>query len=148
MVKLIVILLIGLACESVGVVFLKRGLEQVPSLKEVSFSSVTELITRTIMNYHVLSGVFFEALFFISLLMLMSRADVSFVWPLTSLSFVFATVAAKIYLHEYVSPARWAGVCLIMMGAALIIGTEKSKSAPGETAHVTEASPTGMSPPQ
>jgi len=56
--------------------------------------------------------------------MLMSKADVSFVWPLTSLSFVVTTIAAKIYLHEEVSGERWAGVCLIMAGSALISWTE------------------------
>jgi multidrug transporter EmrE-like cation transporter len=91
----------------------------------VSPSQIRHLIGRGVTNEHILLGVFFEALFFVCLLMLMSKADVSFVWPLTSLSFVVTTVAAKIYLHEHVSGLRWSGVCLIMMGAALITWTEK-----------------------
>jgi hypothetical protein len=86
------------------------------------------LIRQGLTDARILFGVFFEALFFVSLLILMSRADVSFVWPLTSLSFVFATIAAKTYLGEHVSPLRWSGVCLIMVGAAIITWTEKHKN--------------------
>jgi hypothetical protein len=99
-----------------------------PETKPTSASAVRHLVGRGVINPHILLGVLFEALFFIALLMLMSRADVSFVWPLTSLSFVVTTIAAKIYLHEEVSTLRWSGVCLIMMGAALITWTEKQSA--------------------
>jgi len=45
----------------------------------------------------------------------MSKSDISFLWPLTGLSFVFATIAAIWFLNERVSGARWAGVVLIML---------------------------------
>jgi drug/metabolite transporter (DMT)-like permease len=123
--KLVTILLIGLLCESIGVVLLSRGLKEIGQLEHPTVSGVVQLVGRGISNPHILWGVFFEALFFITLLMLMSKAEVSFVWPLTSLSFVFATVAAKFFLAEYVSPLRWTGVCFIMLGAALIIWTKE-----------------------
>jgi len=128
MVRLLTILLIALLFEAIGVVLLSRGLKEIGDLQEVSVSGVAQLVGRGVMNRHILLGIFFEALFFIGLLMLMSKADVSFVWPLTSLSFVVTTIAAKVYLHEQVSGLRWSGVCLIMLGAALITWTEKSKS--------------------
>jgi multidrug transporter EmrE-like cation transporter len=99
-----------------------------PDSKPTSRSEILRLVGRGVTNPHILLGVFFEALFFIGLLMLMSKADVSFVWPLTSLSFVVTTIAAKIYLHEEVSVIRWSGVCLIMMGAGLITWTEKQQA--------------------
>jgi drug/metabolite transporter (DMT)-like permease len=43
---------------------------------------------------------------------------------------VVTTIAAKIYLQEQVSSLRWSGVCLIMLGAALITWTEKHKAVP------------------
>jgi drug/metabolite transporter (DMT)-like permease len=131
MAKMLSILLIALIFEAVGVVFLSRGLKQIGELTEPSAAGVARLVAAGVTNAHILVGVFFEALFFVGLLMLMSKADVSFVWPLTSLSFVVTTVAAKLYLHEHVPPLRWSGVCLIMLGAALITWTEKNKSAPG-----------------
>ena len=79
-------------------------------------------------NPSVLLGVFFEALFFGCLLVLMSRSDISFVWPLTALGFVMTTFAALIFLDEKVSSVRWAGVVFIVIGAALISYSEHSKS--------------------
>lgn len=60
----------------------------------------------------------------------MAKSDISFLWPLTALSFVFATLAAMLFLHEQVSSIRWAGVAFIMIGAALISYSEHSKPAP------------------
>ena len=54
----------------------------------------------------------------------MLKASISFLWPLTGLSFVFATFAAILFLHEHVSMIRWAGVLLIMIGAGLISYSE------------------------
>jgi hypothetical protein len=105
------------------------------SARPWSLQETLQLVGRGATNVPILLGVFFEALFFVSLLILMSKADVSFLWPMTSLSFVVTTVAAKVYLHEEVVALRWAGVCLIMLGAALITWTEKSReSDPGTSA--------------
>ena len=57
---------------------------------------------------------------------------------MTGLSFVFATLAAILFLHEQVSTVRWAGVVLIMIGAALISYSEHAKETqPAATARLT-----------
>jgi len=84
-------------------------------------------------NAYILLGVFFEALFFACLLVLMSGNEISFLWPMTSLTFVFSTFAAIFFLHERVSSVRWIGVLFIMIGAAFISYSEhkpKSGGAP------------------
>ena len=140
MARLLCILLIALLFEAIGVVFLSRGLKEIGEVKQVTLSEVSQLVLRGVTNPHILVGVFFEALFFIGLLMLMSKADVSFVWPLTSLSFVVTTLAAKVYLHEQVSWLRWSGVALIMVGAGLISWTEKNKTSAPNAAQVIHSS--------
>ena len=130
MIKLILILLIGLVFESTGVVLLKKGMSQIGEVKTVSVSETARVVRAGATNPHILLGVFFEALFFISLLILMSKSDISFLWPLTGLSFVFATIAAIWFLNERVSGVRWAGVVLIMLGAALISYSEYAKGTP------------------
>ncbi len=120
MAKLLLILLIGLVFESTGVVLLKKGMTQIGEVKAVTAGEVFRIVRAGATNAQILLGVFFEALFFICLLILMSKSEISFLWPLTALSFVFATLAAMLFLHEQVSGLRWAGVVLIMLGAALI----------------------------
>jgi len=125
MIKLLLILLIGLVFESAGIVLLKRGMNQFGEMKQVNVAEVVRVMKAGVTNTNILLGVFFEALFFGCLLILMSKCDISFLWPLTALSFVFSTIAAMIFLHERVSGIRWAGVILIMLGAACITWSEK-----------------------
>ncbi len=130
MVKLLLILLIGLVFEATGVVLLKKGITQVGEVKQVSAAEVVRVVKAGVTNPTVLLGVFFEALFFACLLILMAESDISFLWPLTALSFVMTTMAALIFLDEKVSSLRWAGVVFIMIGAALISYSEHVKSKP------------------
>src|ERR1700731_4067697 len=115
--KLLLILFIGLIFESTGVVLLKKGMTQMGEAQAINAHEIARLVKAGITNPQILLGVFFEALFFICLLILMARSDISFLWPLTALSFVFATLAAMVFLREQVSPLRWVGVVLIMIGA-------------------------------
>jgi len=130
MAKILLILVIGLIFESAGVVLLKKGINQVGEIKTLNVSRIIQLVKSGATNACILAGVLFEALFFASLLILMSKSDISFLWPLTGLSFVFATFAAIWFLGEQVSTVRWAGVILIMLGAALISYSEQSKPKP------------------
>ncbi|HOB98471.1 MAG TPA: DMT family transporter [Verrucomicrobiota bacterium] len=139
MVKLLIILLIGLVFEAIGVVLLSQGLKQIGPLNRVTAPEVVRIVKRGAANARILLGVFFEALFFASLLVLMSRSDVSFVWPLTSLGFVLTTLAAHLILKEHVSVMRWCGVCLIMLGAGLITWTEHQRSPDAPSAPLADA---------
>jgi drug/metabolite transporter (DMT)-like permease len=143
MVKLLIILLIGLVFESAGVVLLKKGMATVGEAKKISVAEVTRLIKAGAANPQILLGVFFEALFFVCLLILMNESEISFLWPMTGLSFVFATIAAMVFLGERPSTIRWGGVILIMIGAALISYSEhaKSKSAPSSSVVAPESAP-------
>ena len=132
MAKLIVILVVGLVFEATGVVFLKKGLVRIGELDRVTASEILRVARKGVTDARILLGVVFEAVFFLCLLFLMSKgAEISFIWPLTALGFVFTTFAARFILDEKVSLGRWIGVMLIMAGAALITWSEKTKPVPG-----------------
>ncbi len=120
MLKLLLILIVGLVFESAGVVLLKKGIMEIGEMNGITAAEIVRVLKAGAVNPQILLGVFFEALFFLCLLVLMSKSDISFLWPLTALSFVFATFAAIIFLGESVSLLRWIGVILIVLGAAFI----------------------------
>jgi len=130
MTKLLLILFIGLVFESTGIVLLKKGMNRLEKIQTMSLSKILRVAKAAITNTHILLGIFFEALFFICLLILMSESDISFLWPLTALSFVFSTIAAILFLHEHVSAIRWVGVVFIMIGAAFISYSDHAKPKP------------------
>ena len=126
--KFLIILIVALTFEAIGVVFLSGGLKQIGEPQAINAKEIVALIKRGATNRNILIGVLFEAIFFAGLLYLLSQRDVSLIWPLTSLGFVLTAIAAKFFLGEQVSGLRWAGVCLIMLGAALITYSEKQKT--------------------
>ena len=144
MAKLLLILLIGLAFEAAGVVFLKKGVMQVGEVRKVSVAEIVRIVKAGLANTSVLLGVCFEGLFFVSLLVLLAQSDISFLWPLTALSFVLTTLAALIFLGERVSSVRWTGVVFIMLGAALISYSEHAKPKPSPPSAALEP---GTTPP-
>ena len=130
MLKLLSILLVGLTFESTGVVLLKKGMTHIGDINGITAGEILRVCKVGATNPQILLGVFFEALFFVCLLILMSKSDISFLWPLTGLSFVFATFAAIWFLNERVSAVRWMGVVLIVIGAAFISYSQRAKGKP------------------
>lgn len=139
MLKLLLILFVGMAFESTGIVLLKKGITHVGEMNGVTVAEVFRVLKAGLVNPQILLGVFFEALFFACLLILMSRSDISFLWPLTALSFVFATFAAIIFLHEHVSAARWFGIILIVIGAGFISYSQHAKEEPPPPANQSDS---------
>jgi drug/metabolite transporter (DMT)-like permease len=130
MIKILLILLFGLVCESTGVILLKKGMTHIGDINGYTIAEIVRVFKAGVTSPQILLGVFFEAVFFGCLLLLMNKSDISFLWPLTALSFVFATFAAMIFLGESVSWIRWIGVALIMLGAAFISYSEHAKEKP------------------
>ena len=137
MTKILLILIIALTLEAVGVVLLSAGVKNVERMlmqevgagriRDAFFTKAANSIRLGIKQWRILVGIAFMAIFFGSLLYLLSQRDVSVVWPLTALGFVITTFAAKFHLKEEISMLRWGGVCLIIVGAALITWSEKIK---------------------
>ena len=140
MTKVLVVLILALCVEAVGVVFLSKGLKQIGEVKTVAPVEIGRIISKGATNASILLGVALEAAFFGALLYLLSQRDVSLIWPMTSLGFVITAVAAKFILREQVTASRWAGVALIVLGAALVSYSEKSKPKPSEPAPVAAES--------
>jgi drug/metabolite transporter (DMT)-like permease len=128
MIKLIIILIVSLLLEAIGVVFLSQGLKQIGGVDRVTPTAIKRLVMQGVTNRNIMIGIALEAIFFAGLLILLAKADVSLIWPLTSMGFVLTTAAAKFIRHEEVTGLRWTGVVLIMVGAALVGWSEKQKS--------------------
>jgi drug/metabolite transporter (DMT)-like permease len=106
--------------SSVGDVFITKGMKEVGEISTLRLNELSRIARRIITNKNFLTGIFFMALSFFSFLAVLSWADLSFVLPATSLSFVISTVGAKMFLRERISPVRWAGILLVCLGVALI----------------------------
>ncbi len=132
MAKIFIILIIAAIVESAGVALLSWGLKDVPGMREITVGEVVRMVKAGVTNPKIVFGVALEALFFFALLYMLANFPVSFVWPLTSLGFIFTTLSARFILNENVSAVRWIGVSLIAIGAALTGYSEAAKKQQAE----------------
>jgi drug/metabolite transporter (DMT)-like permease len=49
-----------------------------------------------------------------------SRREISFLYPLSSLTYVFVALGGKLLFNEVVHPSHWAGIGIVMIGIALL----------------------------
>jgi drug/metabolite transporter (DMT)-like permease len=61
---------------------------------------------------------------------LLSWADLSYVMPVTAIGYVVTAFAGKIFLGEFVSSTRWAGILLITAGVVLVGRTAPTSHSP------------------
>ena len=99
--------------------FLSRGMRGVGEL--LSLSPLPYI--QALFNPWVALGASLLVLWLLSHMALLSWADLSYVLPVTAIGYVLVAVTAKIFLHEYVSPWRWAGIALIVAGVMLVSRT-------------------------
>ena len=65
-------------------------------------------------------GIAMMALAFFSLLAMLSMENVSFVVPVTALSYAAGAFGALVFLRERISVQRWVGVLLVCAGVTLV----------------------------
>ncbi|HZQ94408.1 MAG TPA: EamA family transporter [Candidatus Sulfotelmatobacter sp.] len=99
----------------VGNVCLSRGMQEVG--RTVSASPADYL--RALLNPWVLAGSCTLALWMISELALLSRADLTFVLPVTASAYVFIAIAGHFFLGDRISWQRWLGIVVISVGVIL-----------------------------
>jgi drug/metabolite transporter (DMT)-like permease len=75
----------------------------------------------------------------------LSWADLTYVLPATSVSYILLTLLAKFYLHETISLARWLGVLLISAGVGFVTQGPALTHRPRHT-QSSECLPTTVAP--
>lgn len=101
-----------------GDLTLSRGMKEVGN---ISLSHLPELIT-SLANPWVVLGIVLLLGFFASYTTALSWADLTYVLPATSVSYVLLALMAKFLLHEHVTLTRWAGILLISTGVGVVAG--------------------------
>lgn len=123
MIKTLVLVLIAAIVGGAGHVMLAKGMRPVGDMTEAPVHRLAGMVQRAVSNPWVLLGVALQASFFFLYLTLLSRADVSQVLPLTALDYIVVALLAQLVLAEAVTPARWAGIGLIVAGVFLVSRT-------------------------
>lgn len=110
-----VLVLLVIATNVLGNVSLSRGMHQVGRI--VSASPLDYL--RAFANPWTLIGICVLVIWMLSDLALLSRADLSFVLPVTASAYVLVALGGHFLLRDHISWERWTGIVLITVGVIL-----------------------------
>lgn len=123
MLKTLLLVVVAVVLGGAGHVMLAKGMKPVGDLIEAPSGRLGGMVTRVLSNPWILLGIALQAVFFFMYLGLLSRAEVSQLLPLTALDYIVVALLAQWALGEVVTPARWAGIGLIVVGVALVSRT-------------------------
>jgi drug/metabolite transporter (DMT)-like permease len=123
MLKTVTLVLIATMIGGTGHALLAKGMKSVGDLTEAPSHRVGGMVARAVSSPWLLLGVALQATFFLMYLTLLSRADVSLVLPMTAIDYIVVALLAQWLLGEAVTPARWAGIGLIVSGVFLVSQT-------------------------
>ena len=103
-----------------GELFVSRAMKVVGEARSFRPSEVVKLILKALRVPWMWMGVGMMAVAFFALLAALSIFDVSFVVPVTALSYVAGAFGGAAFLGEQVSGRRWLGVLLVAIGVTLV----------------------------
>jgi drug/metabolite transporter (DMT)-like permease len=117
---LIILFLLIVVAGTGGELCVSRAMKAVGEVKDFRPRAVARVILSALRVGWMWAGIGLMALAFFSLLGALSYLNVSFVVPVTALSYVAGALGAVFFLRERVSPRRWVGVLLVSLGVTLV----------------------------
>jgi len=111
-------LILGLVAVSapLGDTCLSRGMSSLPSITLAHSAS----LVAAVFTPWIAGGIVLLIGFFASYLTALSWADLTFVLPATAFGNVIVALLSRFWLHEAISPERWAGILLITVGVGFV----------------------------
>ena len=102
-----------------GQLVLKRGMSAMGA-QSLNGGNVVDVVLRMVLSPWVILGVAIYVAGTFFWLMVLSRVDLSFAYPMTSLSYLLIVLSSWYFLGESISPLRIAGVLTVIIGVSLI----------------------------
>jgi drug/metabolite transporter (DMT)-like permease len=115
-------LVVGLAviAQAAANTLLSQGMKVIASTPSFSSGFSPLLLAYALQNPFIWGGIFLLIVYFACFLSAVSWTDLSLVLPATALGYILDVVTGHYLLGEPVSPARWSGSVLIVLGVLLV----------------------------
>lgn len=111
------LMLINVMLGTFGQVLLKSGINVVHKLGPLSLPN---FFLQSFLSPLVLGGLILYLISLFLWLIVLSKADLSFAYPLISISYILVIIFSGVFLHEVIGPARVIGALLIIAGVFFI----------------------------
>lgn len=104
----------------VGQILYKKGATQIGTPKLRDFSSCVSFTKKTLTNPSIMTGLVFITAGLLIWLAALAQAELSLVFPITSIQYIVTMVAAHYLLGEKINKLKLIGTVLVMIGITLV----------------------------
>ncbi|NIA08728.1 MAG: EamA family transporter [Nitrospiraceae bacterium] len=98
---------------------LKQGMRQIGNFA-FSIENILPIGIKVALNPFVIFAIFCYVVSVVVWLLVLSRVDVSYAYPLLSLGYIVTAFAGRLFFGEVLGPVRWTGILIICLGVYLI----------------------------
>lgn len=128
MYKSLILILISVLFSVTGQISLKAGMngvnkfisENVANQNLQGTEKIIVILTNAFLNPKVIMGIGCYGFGMIFWLMVLSRVNLSFAYPILGISYILVVLSSVLILHEDVSLTRWVGTIVISLGVVLV----------------------------
>jgi len=113
---IILVVMISVLCVTAGETLLAAGMRQTGR----GGHDGIRFVFAAVSSWQVVLGTILMAAFYGLYALSLSWADLSFVLPLTAVSYITGALCAQLFLHEPVSLTRWLGAAIITVGVIVV----------------------------
>jgi len=103
-----------------GELCVSRAMKSLGEVHDFRPVALLQFVSRAARVGWMWAGVGLMTVAFFSLLAMLSMENVSFVVPVTALSYAAGAVGASVFLRERISKQRWLGVLVVCIGVTLV----------------------------
>ena len=104
-----------------GELCISRAMKEAGEVHDFRPRALLQVAARVMRIKWIWIGLALMTIGFFALLGILSVENVSFVVPVTALSYVVGGLGGMLFLGERLNRSRWAGILLVCLGVALVI---------------------------
>jgi drug/metabolite transporter (DMT)-like permease len=117
----LLLLCVIVVAGTAGELCVTRAMKQIGEVTDFRPAALARFIFRALTVRWMWMGIAMMAIAFFALLTTLSFENVSFVVPVTALSYAAGAVGAVLFLRERISAQRWIGVFIVCIGVTIVL---------------------------
>ena len=120
MFKTATVMLIAVIAGTIGDILLARGMKELGDISAMNLKGIMTVSLQALTSPKLMLGTAMLAIFFFLWLAVLSWEDLSVALPMQALNYILVAFLSQYFLHEVVTPLRWAGTVMVAIGVIMI----------------------------
>lgn len=113
------LIIFGVLLNACAQLLLKAGMSQIGQF-DFSFANAVPIGMKVMMNPPIISGIFLYVMSVVVWLLVLSRVQVSYAYPMLSIGYIVNAFAANYFFGEPLTSMRMLGIFIIITGVYLV----------------------------